>query len=240
MWRPSPEQKLSSLPELSNRQIPKKVGQHCPTQPISNLPVRKWTNQHRVTITILNKRLKLFGHICELTYRTITPGHFKPLSTVYQRIGNTRAIIPDSHGCGWSTVTSRLRTSASPQPGISHTDVAAGIVLSSTAILWEEWVNWQWWWVEAWHSRQRYTSYFIVTSLFITLCLLLIHQQAIAEQHDDRWLAGAMRRLSVGCGCGLASLTRKKPGIKHKDAKSYCNILPSPSSSPSWTNFNLS
>jgi len=34
------------------------------TAHVSNLTVRKWTNQHRVTSTILDQHLELFGHIC--------------------------------------------------------------------------------------------------------------------------------------------------------------------------------
>jgi len=98
------------------------------TAQVSNLTVHKGTKQSPVTSIILDRHLKLFGHI-----RWADPSHdhaclSRPPSTIYLRTGNVKVVVLVSHSCKQLRKTSRPRTSATLQPGISHTDVPTGNV----------------------------------------------------------------------------------------------------------------
>jgi len=80
------------------------------------------------TVPSLTDVLNCSATSAKLTHRTITHGHFKPPSVVYL-IGDTQVVVLTSPCCRQSRPTSRLRTSASPQPGVLHTDVLAGVML---------------------------------------------------------------------------------------------------------------
>jgi len=82
------------------------------TAHVLKLTVRKRTNQRHVTSTILDRRLKLFGHICRADP---SHDHARPKfpSTVNQRIGDVRAVVSASPGCGQSKETKVYRGSTS-------------------------------------------------------------------------------------------------------------------------------
>jgi len=61
------------------------------------------------------------------------PRHFKPPSTIYQRIGDVGAVVIASPGCEQLKETSRLRTTWR----ITHKHSSWNHV-DETAILWEE------------------------------------------------------------------------------------------------------
>jgi len=96
------------------------------TAHVLNLTVHKQTNQHWVTSTVLDWLLKLFGHTCRVdpsdSFAWALQASINCLPEDWQ--------CPSSHPCqSWlRTIEGDLKTSASPQAGISHIDVPAGIV----------------------------------------------------------------------------------------------------------------
>jgi len=97
-------QRLDAFDQWCQRHI-----RHIPyTAHVPNLTVRKRTKQSRLTSTILDRRLKLFGHIHRAGPSSIMPGHLKLPSTIYERIGDVRAVVPTSQGL--RTIKGDLKT----------------------------------------------------------------------------------------------------------------------------------